>query len=194
MMRCFTSQPQQDLPIMNHTLNEPSLMELMAPLPLCAVVHPCFKPKEAQVQISPQQNPHYLCLTIQLQKLLHQQQDPCGYELEQGAALAAGRNICMILVPTACWRHSNLIVWHLRLHQTHSLVLFLPHPSAWIPPNLSLSSYRSSAKTKLNSKLGLFLHVLGVFFRIIWKSTFNLPEMFLPLLGLIFVSQDDLRA
>lgn len=119
----------------------------------------CFKPKEAQVQINLQLNPHYLCFTIQLQKHLHWQRNPCSYKPDQGASPAAGRNISMIIVPNACWRHTKFIVWHLKLHQAHCLARFLPHPSAWIPPKLALSSYGSLAKTQLNSKLGSFLSV-----------------------------------
>lgn len=57
VMRYFTSQPQQDLPIMNHTLNEPSLMELMAPLSLCAVVHPLFQAQRSPSPDKPSAEP-----------------------------------------------------------------------------------------------------------------------------------------
>lgn len=98
---------------------------------------------------------------MQLQKQLYWQQNPCSYKLGQGSAPAAGRNIHMTIVPIACRRHTKLIVWHLRLHPTHCLALFLLHPSSQIPPNLTLSPCRSSARLNwthsfLHSGLSLF--------------------------------------
>lgn len=123
-MRYFASQTQWDRPLMTQTLNEPFLMELMVPLPLCAAQRSLSLDKhsaETTLSLFIPSSSRNILTSCQINAAIKK----CSKLFK----LVGGRAIC----PNCVLKTLELIVWHLRLHQTHCLTWFLPHPSAWIP-------------------------------------------------------------